>query len=90
MKLIPIACLLAIVLVLPGCFPGIAKKLSETNLKIRPLPPEIADPCKVPKIHRNAKIAALQQRNALWGCKDKHGKAVDAYGRVRKTYSGKN
>ena len=73
---------------LAGCF-GAGQKLEDINLRIDELDSKISNPCDVPKMARNAKVAALQQQNALYKCKGKHGKVVDAYDRVRATYSGK-
>ena len=73
---------------LAGCF-GAGQELEGLNLRVPELDSEVSTPCVVPEMARNAKVAALQQQNALYKCKGKHGKAVDAYGRVRDAYSGK-
>ena len=74
---------------LVGCTDKPGKLLSGTDLGIPELDSKVKEPCNVPPVARNAKIAALQQRNALFECREKHKIVVDQYDRVRVTYSGK-
>ena len=71
-----------------GTMPG--QKIEGLDLRIDKLDSQVSESCLVPPVARNAKIATLQQRNALFECKDKHGAAVGAYDRVRNTYAGKS
>lgn len=79
---------LVAILALAGCAKQPGQTIDTIDLRIPALPDAVAAECPVPPVSRNAKVAALQQRVALYECRDRHKAAVNSYNRVRARYRG--